>query len=47
MDDLSGSSKGLSLLVCTVCSDVPVFIVGPISFVTVHGPVHQDLASHK
>ena len=48
MGDLSssagGSSKALSLLVCTVRSDIPIFIVtlvGPLSSVTVHGPVHR------
>ena len=39
-----GSSKGLNLLVCTIRSDVPIFmvtLVGPFSSVTVHGPVHR------
>ena len=47
-DTLGGSdggfSKGLNLLVCTIRSDVSIFmvtLVGPFSSVTVHGPVHR------
>ena len=47
-DALRGSdgrfNRGLNLLMCTVCCDIPIFIVilvGPFSSVAVHGPVHQ------